>query len=308
MTPPQPNAQAASRLERVLFAGLLGTADPPLDVGISTSEALFAKLRLSSIGCRESKRPRRSHQAAMAPPAPDLSPVEVDRAGTVVYVDLQPNGNDSSLQALRSRLSTVRPAARTLERLPLINRSRVLVEVEDRLALDLFQAWLLTTASNEAMGEALRRLLQPLGGRILLLGAHFICPRVTEYEPRILPQQPHTDVGTRGEVIAVGLHIEGEPMNTLLDPHATLDMNGEVQSGTGFRRAHTSVFAFETAAVHAGPGVPHVEGPYPRFLTSRIFFLLTSADLDPSKIAKHRADNGLAGAANLTFELPTPPP
>ena len=97
-------------------------------------------------------------------------------------------------------------------------------------------------------------------------------------------------------------------MNTLLDPLATLDTSGEVQGGSGFRRAHTSVFAFETAAVHAGPGVPHVEGPYPRFLTSRIFFLLAPADLDPSKIAKHRADNGLAGAANLTFELPAPPP
>ena len=50
--------------------------------------------------------------------------------------------------------------------------------------------------------SALRQLLEPLGSRILLLGAHFICPRVTEYEPRI----------------AVGLHHQGEPMNTLLDP------------------------------------------------------------------------------------------
>jgi len=97
-------------------------------------------------------------------------------------------------------------------------------------------------------------------------------------------------------------------MNTLLDPHATLDTDGEVQGGSGFRRAHTSVFAFETAAVHAGPGVPHVEGPYPRFLTSGIFFVLSSADLDPAKVAMHRADNGLVGAANMAFELPMPPP
>ena len=287
---------------------MLGTADLPLDVGLSAVDALFAELGLSNIGCRESKRPRRSQPAAAAPPAPNLSPVEVDRAGTVVYVDLQPKGDDSSLNALRARLSVVQPTAHTLERLPLINRSRVLVEVEDRTALDLFQSWLLSTATNVAMGEGLGRLLQPLGSRILLLGAHFICPRVTEYEPRILPQQPHTDVGTRGEVIAVGLHLDGVPMDTLLDPHATLDTSGEVHGGSGFRRAHTSVFAFETAAVHAGPGVPHVEGPYPRFLTSRIFFLLSSADLDPAKIVKHRADNGLVGAANLVFELPTAPP
>ena len=287
---------------------MLGTVDLPLDVGLSMVDALFAKLGLINIGCRESKRPRRSQYAAAVPPAPNLSAVEVDGAGTVVYVDLQPRGEDPSLQALRARLSATQPIARTLERLPLINRSRVLVEVEDQMALDLFQSWILTTTTNGTMGEALRQLFKPLGSRILLLGAHFICPRVTEYEPRILPQQPHTDVGTRGEVIAVGLHLQGEPMNTLLDPLATLDTSGEVQGGSGFRRAHTSVFAFETAAVHAGPGVPHVEGPYPRFLTSRIFFLLAPADLDPAEIAKRRADNGLAGAANLTFELPTPPP
>jgi len=35
-------------------------------------------------------------------------------------------------------------------------------------------------------------------------------------------------------------------MNILLDPHATLDTSGEVQGGSGFRCAHTSVFAFET--------------------------------------------------------------
>jgi hypothetical protein len=93
-------------------------------------------------------------------------------------------------------------------------------------------------------------------------------------------------------------------MNTLLDPHATLDASGEVQGGSGFRRAHTSVFAFETAAVHAGPGLPHVDGPYPRFITSRIFFLLTSADLDSTKVAEHRSDNDLAGTANLIINMP----
>ena len=240
------------------------------------------------------------------PPAPNLSSVEVDAAGTVVYVDLEPNGDDPratlSLDVLRSRLAAVQPTQRVLQRLPLINRSRVLVEVEDQMALDMFKSWVLATASNSSMSGALRQLLEPLGSRILLLGAHFICPRVTEYEPRILPQTLHTDVGTRGEVIAVGLHLHGEPMNTLLDPLATLDTRG-----SGFRRAHTSVFAFETAAVHAGPGMPHVEGPYPRFLTSRIFFLLTAADLDPAKVAKHRADNDLAGHVNLVIDLPAPP-
>ena len=279
-------------------------ADAESDTSISATlgiEARLANLELP-IGCRV----LRSQPIAADPPAPNLSTFEVDGAGTVVYVDLEPRDDAPSLNALRSRLVAIQPTARTLERMPLINRNRVLVEVEDLRALDLFRSWFLTTATG-GMGEALRQLLQPLGGRILLIGAHFICPRVTEYEPFILPQASHTDVGTRGEVIAVGLHIQGDPMNTLLDTYATLDTSGKVQDGIGFRRAHTSVFAFETAAVHAGPGVPHVEGPYPRFLTSRIFFLLTAADLDPTKVAKHRADNGLRGTANLSFELPAPP-
>jgi len=63
------------------------------------------------------------------------------------------------------------------------------------------------------------------------------------------------------EVIAVGLHLQVEPMNTLIDTHATLDAGGNFQGGSGFRCAHTSVFAMETAAVHAGPGSPHVKAP-----------------------------------------------
>ena len=135
---------------------MLGTADLPLDVGLSMVDALFAELGLSNIGCRESKRPRRSQPAEAAPTAPNLSPVEVDRGGTVVYVDLQPRGDTSpSLQTLRVRLSAIQPTARTLERLPLINRSRVLVEVEDQMALDLFQSWILTTTTT--MGRWVRR-------------------------------------------------------------------------------------------------------------------------------------------------------
>eukprot|EP00966_Prymnesium_polylepis_P177869 4118998-Prymnesium_polylepis.1 len=190
-----------------------------------------------------------------------------------------------------------------LERMPLINGSRVLVEIEDPMGLDLFGSWLLTSAMRGPMREALRRLFQPLGGHALLLGAHYICPRVTEYEPRILPQTPHTDVDAKGEVFAIGVHLLGEHMNTLLDPLAALDSNGEVRGASGFRQAATSVFAFDTAAVHAGPGIPHVPGPYPRFLTNRVFFLLCAADLDPAKIVRHRADNGLSGQRSLAIDL-----
>ena len=232
-----------------------------------------------------------------------LAATEEDSIGAVVYVDLEPRGVDSALAALRARLLTIQPTARMLERMPLINGSRVLVEIEDPMALGLFRSWFLTSALKGPMGEALSRLFQPLGGHALLLGAHYICPRVTEYEPRILPQAAHTDVDTRGEVFAIGAHLLGEHMNTLLDPLAALDSNGEVRGASGFRQAATSIFAFETAAVHAGPGTPHVPGPYPRFLTNRVFFLICAADLDPTKIVKHRADNGLRGRFSLTIDL-----
>ena len=271
------------------------------------SDGTAAALSGLAVGCPvQSKRQLRGSRAD-APPTPNLTPEETDAEGRTVYVDLQPSSDDPSLQALRSRLSHGLPTARMLERLPLINRSRVLVEIEDRAALDLFQSWLVATATSGSAAGALGRLLQPLGTQILLVGAHLICPRVTEYEPRILQQSPHTDVGTKGEVIGIGLHIHGDAMRTLIDPRATLSSDGSVQGGAGLRQADTSAFAFDTGAVHAGPGTPHVPGPYPRFLTNRVFFLLASASLPPVQIAKHRADNGLVGAANLTFSLPPLP-
>ena len=92
-------------------------------------------------------------------------------------------------------------------------------------------------------------------------------------------------------------------MNTLIDTRAFVDASGNVVGGSGFGRADTSVFAYDTGAVHAGPGNPRVDGPYPRFFTERVFFLVCSADLAPSRVARHRRDNGLRGVANLEVVL-----
>jgi hypothetical protein len=274
---------------------------------LSAVDEVFSHLslrKLVAIGCDAGKQPcRRSSrlQPEAFAPVPDLNAVERDGNGRVVYVDLAV-GTTDSMSALQAQLKTIQPSQAQLLRMPLINRSRVLVEVDDQTALNFFQVWMLDILGSASdMGDAIRELVAPLGQQILLLGGHFISPRVTEYEPRILPQTPHTDVGITGEVIGIGLHVQGEPMRTLLDPHATLDSDGNVQGGTGFRQASTPAFAFETGAVHAGPGVPHVAGPYPRFITNRIFFLMCSAELPPARIAKHRADNGLLGSANLVF-------
>ena len=92
-------------------------------------------------------------------------------------------------------------------------------------------------------------------------------------------------------------------MGTLIDAKARIDANGSVQGGAGFGRAATSVFAYDTGAVHGGPGVTHVEGPYPRYFVQRVFFLLSSHDLTPDWIAHHRRDNGLRGTADIVVEL-----
>ena len=60
--------------------------------------------------------------------------------------------------------------------------------------------------------------------------------------------------------------------------------------------------AYDTGVVHAGLGTPHISPPYPLYLTERVFVLLASAGLDPSRIAKHRADNQLSGRVDLTIE------
>ena len=84
---------------------------------------------------------------------------------------------------------------------------------------------------------------------------------MTEYQRSVAPQTPHTDVDAKGEVISVALHLDGAAMGTLLDATARLDASGNVVGGGGFSRANTSIFAYDTNAVHAGPGVPYVPPP-----------------------------------------------
>ena len=169
------------------------------------------------------------------------------------------------------------------------------------MALDLFRVWLLSAVVRV---EAFRSLLTPLGPRIRLLGAQFIVPKVTEYEPRIAAQTPHTDVDAKGEVISVALHLQGDAMGTLIDAMAHVDSSGAVVNGSGFRCAMTPIFAYDTGAVHAGPGVAHVPPPYPQYFTSRVFVLLCADTLDPRRIAQHRHDNGLRGTIDRAIMVP----
>ena len=256
-------------------------------------EIMIPSLEKLSIDCATatSERPRRGRSEPTTLPLPvaSLSVVELDNQGRVVYVDLTSRTTDGSLDALRERLRSYPPSPRLLQRLTPINRGRILVEIEDVATIQLFASWL---RSCLEVNEALRRLLQPLGSHLRLLGAQWIVPRATEYEP----QDPHTDVDTKGEVISFAVHVYGASLGTLIDPSACVDARGSVTGGSGFGRANTGAFAYDTGAVHAGPGVAHITGPFPRFFAERVFFLVCAS-------TPHRRDNGLRGRADLVMEL-----
>ena len=280
-----PPTQPPSRLERVLSVGL---AQLSLTVGCPSEPS--------------SKRPRRSARHTPSEeadgdkeqPVPNNLPATAtDAQGRLVYADLQAVAQQGSqpFETLLARLVATQPTERALARLTPINRGRILVEIEDEATLSAFAAWLRAAAATEEdpASMALRRILEPLGPRLRLLGAQWIVPRVTEdYRPRrVPPQKPHSDVGEKGHVISIAINVKGRAMGTLVDPCARIAEDGvSVIEGCGFGRANTPVFVYDTGAVHAGPpGAGVVQGPFPRFFVERVFFLLSSDALDPDLIA-----------------------
>ena len=161
-----------------------------------------------------------------------------------------------------------------------------MVEITDATVFEAFATWFSSMAME---WPPFRQFLAPLVPRILLLGAQFIVPKVTEYEPRIVPQTPHTDVDVKGEVVAIGLHLHRAEMGTMI-----------AGNGHDFRRAATPMFAYDTGAMHYGPGLIYVPPPYPQFFTQRVFFLLCAATLNSQRITKHRHDNGFDTRTHTT--------
>lgn len=269
-----------------------------VDVGCVSS--LLEQLALNSAAVAadgQSSERRRSLRGDRAlttvPQQPNLVAIERDGNDRLVYASFEAARESETLVNLRRRLLDVRPTIAVLERLTPINRGRILVEIADAQVATLFRQWMLATLQDASL--PLAQMLAPLGSRVLLLGAQFIVPRVTEYERSILPQTPHSDVDVKGEVISVAVHVNGGEMGTLI-----------ARADGSFGRANASVFAYDTGTIHYGPGTPNVPPPYPRYSTDRVFFLLCSASLDPNRISRHRRDNGLAGSTNLIVELLPP--
>ena len=261
---------------------------------------LLPNFSLLYLDCGAAKRPRRAEggrgQEAQGPAMAieALAATATDDTGAVVYADLA-REDDALLTALRSRLVASQPSERVLERLAPINKGRLLVEIDDDQTLAIFEAWLLDTWSDLAIGPSLARLLSPLGDRLRILGAQWIVPRVTEYDRSIQAQTPHTDVDRKGEVISIAVHVGGGAMGTLISPSASIDEDGEreVSGWDGYKRANTGVFAYDTGVVHAGPGRANVPPPYPQYFRERVFFLLCPESLDLTRAVRHRRDNGL---------------
>ena len=147
------------------------------------------------VGCSgDGARPRRStrsqpSEASFAPSSTrTLAAVETDAEGRIVYVDLRAAAQGGRFGALVASLMAIQPTERMLERLTPINRGRILMEIDDAATLACFTAWLRAAVASDAAVEpgALRRLLEPLGPRLRLVGAQWIVPKATEYEPRVV--------------------------------------------------------------------------------------------------------------------------
>ena len=135
-------------------------------------------------------------------------------------------------------------------------------------------------------------LVGVLGARLeaLLLGVHWIVPRVEAHDHgTVRPQPMHTDILHKGEVLAIAVHAGGLPMGTLLDPLADVFTPTRACASA----AVSSAFAYDSGALHGAPGRTNVEGPYPAFDVSRAFFMIASLGLPSATVAAHQSSNRL---------------
>ena len=234
------------------------------------------------------------------PLRPALPSVIRDSTNRIVYVDARGSGNSAPL---RSALLQAAPDDSTLAGLDTVNKGRALIDIKSAAAMTAFQQWLCTSvADNAAVAEMISSVADE-SGSVLLLGAHFIIPKVTSHDHMAVQEQAfHTDIEPMGQVVAVAVNTEDREMDTLIDAQGTV----LVRSPT-VGRAATSLYCFDIGVVHAGPGRQCVHGPYPVYDKTRVFFLLASPTMPMELVTVRRKDNGLKRMPLLLKLRPSAP-
>ena len=240
-----------------------------------------------------------------------------------------------ALVALRAVLAPTAPSVERLGTLKVTGRGkRILYEIREGSTdaereasrhqpselIAVFGDWLRALLAESApFAEMLRGLLRRRrddqgdeGGRgggghgdgggvhdeVLLLGAHWIVPKVDAADGGVQPAQAmHTDILDKGEVLAVAVHAYGAHMGTLFDPLGTV-----FERSDAVLRADSSAFVYDSGGLHCGPGRAQVAGPYPAYEVGRVFFMLASPSLPAASVAAHQANNYLL-ARPETIEL-----
>jgi hypothetical protein len=237
-----------------------------------------------------------------------LGSIGVDGSHSIVYLDLNEflPVFDTDLMNLQNRLRMVRPQPRDLERMQVNNRERILSTVTDDHVVRLSCKWILRVWSTV---PEFWTMLAPLGSEVLLLGIQFIVPKVSEYYPHIRAQVPHADVLQRSLVYGVAMHLDGGSLGTLISLNRTISScSHDLANVTDeFKSADTPLFVYDTGVVHAGPGSSKFPGPYPQYVTNRVFFVFCSARLDSAILDQFYIDNGLTEDLNTVLHRPAKP-
>jgi len=274
-----------------------------------------------------SSAPQRQTRAATiaAMPTPPmrgpLRPVEKDSHGAVVFVDLialrdSPESKaltDALLQQLpRGQVATqsrTARAERTRE-----NRERLLVEITAPSVFPCIVQWLQMACRHESRaGQALAKMLRPLGPSVLVLGLHWIIAHV-KGSRGVAAQGAHSDVDQKGRVVGIALNVFDKMLNTMIDPDATIDAKEVVHpSDGGFRRAETPFMAYDAGTPHFGSAAAPLPGmPIPHYIQGRSFIMLCSASLPAAEISALRDDNALRHkqrrSSDCIIHLPPGPP
>jgi hypothetical protein len=237
--------------------------------------------------------------AGLLPSSP-MRAVERDPKGRPVYVDLEGYGGATAggatagdvdgggaapaavaapahLATLRAVLAPTAPSREVLLRAKGAGRAgRIMFEIfshgvgQRPEVVAAFGDWLRALVRERAaFAEMVRGLLlgpsEMRDEQVLLIGAQWIVPTATADDGGVQPPQDmHTDIPRKGELLSVAMHAGGGCLGTLFDPLGTAFHRSDFLG-----RADSGAFCYDSGSLHGGPGRTGVPGPYPAFDVSR---------------------------------------